>query len=98
MDQNSDDRQQETGQALAAAVGQRSLAQRLSPETKERALRDVGWVAEFLGVSKSWVYQATASGVLPCIRLGSSLRFEKAAIEGWLKGEKGKSVKLPSCR
>ena len=98
MDQNSEDRAEERGQTLAGPIGQRSLAQRLSPETKERALRDVGWVAEFLGVSKSWVYQATASGILPCIRLGSSLRFEKAAIEGWLKGERGKSVKLPSCR
>jgi excisionase family DNA binding protein len=72
--------------------------QRLSPDTKERALRDVAWVAEFLGVSKSWVYQATSNGVLPCIRLGSTLRFEKAAIERWLKGEQSKSVKLPGCR
>lgn len=66
--------------------------------SRERALRDVRWVAEFLGVSKSWVYQATSTGVLPCIRLGSTLRFEKAAIEAWLRGERIKSVKLPSCR
>jgi excisionase family DNA binding protein len=72
--------------------------QRLSLETKERALRDVAWVAEFLGVSKSWVYQATSTGVLPCIRLGSTLRFEKSVIEKWIKGEGSRSVKLPSCR
>lgn len=71
---------------------------RLSENSMETALRDVAWVAEFLGVSKSWVYQATTTGALPCIRLGSVLRFEKAAIERWLKGEQTKSVKLPGCR
>jgi len=71
---------------------------RPNPETNEHALRNVAWVAEFLGVSKSWVYQATANGGLPCIRLGSALRFEKTAIERWIRGEQGKSVKLPSCR
>ena len=71
----------------------------LGNASRDTALRSVGWVAEFLGVSKSWVYQATATGVLPCIRLGASLRFEKSAIERWLKGEAAsRSVKLPSCR
>ena len=70
----------------------------LGMESRERALRDVNWVAEFLGVSRSWVYQATATGVLPCIRLGANLRFEKAAIERWLQGESARSVNLPSCR
>ena len=69
----------------APATQTGTALQRLSPETKERALRDVAWVAEFLGVSKSWVYQATANGVLPCIRLGSALRFEKATIERWIR-------------
>ena len=40
-----------------------SAPQRPSPEANEHALRNVAWVAEFLGVSKSWVYQATANGV-----------------------------------
>ena len=70
----------------------------LGQKSRDQALRDVTWVSEFLGVSKSWVYQATATGVLPCIRLGATLRFEKGAIERWLKGESSKSVKLPGCR
>lgn len=90
MNQSDDNGQKEKQAQLPS--------QRLSPETKERALRDVAWVAEFLGVSRSWVYQATSTGVLPCVRLGATLRFEKAAIERWLKGEKSKSVKLPGCR
>jgi excisionase family DNA binding protein len=80
---------EERKESGGSALGQRSL---------EQCLRDVSWVAQFLGVSKSWVYQATATGVLPCIRLGATLRFEKGAIEKWLKGESGASVKLPSCR
>ncbi len=63
------------------------------------ALRDVGWVAEFLGVSKSWVYQATASGRLPCVRIGALVRFDPAVIKAWVKGETpGAIVTLPGCR
>ncbi len=63
------------------------------------ALRDVAWMAEFLGVSKSWVYQATASGRLPCVRIGALVRFDPAVIKAWVKGETpGAIVTLPGCR
>lgn len=58
--------------------------------TAERALRDVAWVAKFLGVSKSWVYQASASGVLPVIRIGALVRFDKRAVEAWIQKESSK--------
>lgn len=35
-------------------------------------LQDVKWLASYLGVSKSWVYQACARGRLPCIRVGAA--------------------------
>jgi excisionase family DNA binding protein len=71
----------------------------LGERSKEAALRSVAWVAEFLGVSKSWVYQATSSGNLPCIRIGSAVRFDPDAVRAWLRGEvSGASVKLPGCR
>ena len=56
--------------------------------------------AEFLGVSRSWVYQATASGRMPCIRVGALLRFNPAVIKAWARGEAAttKAVRLPSCR
>jgi excisionase family DNA binding protein len=46
-------------------------------------------VAEFLQVSRSWVYQKTEAGLMPVIRLpGSSLlRFEPASIEAFARGE-----------
>jgi excisionase family DNA binding protein len=61
-------------------------------------LKDVQWLAKFLGVSRSWVYQASASGVLPCVRIGALLRFDPAVIKAWVRGEGGKSVALPKCR
>lgn len=37
-----------------------------------------------LGVSRSWVYDAAARGIIPSIRVGSMLRFDMCAIRGWL--------------
>ena len=44
-------------------------------------------VARRLGVSRSWVYDAAASGRIPCVRLGGPdgpLRFLSEDIEAWL--------------
>jgi excisionase family DNA binding protein len=37
-----------------------------------------------LGVSRSWVYDAAARGLIPSIRVGSMLRFDVRAIRAWL--------------
>jgi excisionase family DNA binding protein len=45
-------------------------------------------VARRLGVSRSWVYDAAASGRIPCLRLGGldgPLRFLPEDIENWLE-------------
>ena len=45
-------------------------------------------VARRLGVSRSWVYDAAASGRIPCVRLGGPdgpLRFLPEDIENWLE-------------
>jgi len=63
------------------------------------SLWDVTELATFLKVSKSWVYQASAAGNIPCIRIGAALRFEPEAIRAWMHGEQGgKVIKLPGCR
>ena len=41
-------------------------------------------VAELLAVPVSWVRESTRSGAMPCVRLGRYVRFERAAVEGWL--------------
>lgn len=54
-----------------------------SPE----GLWDARDVATFLKVSRSWVYQRTERGALPCLRVGGLVRFEPAAIRAWARGE-----------
>jgi excisionase family DNA binding protein len=46
-------------------------------------------VAEFLKVSRSWVYQKAEAGLIPVMRMpGSSLlRFEPAKIQAYARGE-----------
>lgn len=70
----------------------------MSQASQPRALKDVHWVSAFLGVSKSWVYQATASGTIPCVRIGALVRFDPEVIKAWVRGETGKTVTLPGCR
>jgi predicted DNA-binding transcriptional regulator AlpA len=85
-------------QASSAA----SINKRMPVVSAERALRDVSWLSRQLGVSKSWVYQACASGVVPCVRIGALLRFDPAVIRAWLASGQvptsAKSIKIPSCR
>jgi len=40
-------------------------------------------VARYLKTSKSWVYQATASGRLPSVRVGHLRRFDPGKIRAW---------------
>lgn len=40
-------------------------------------------VARYLKTSRSWVYQATASGRLPSVRVGHLRRFHPATIQAW---------------
>ncbi|MFZ5479116.1 MAG: helix-turn-helix domain-containing protein [Myxococcota bacterium] len=76
------------------------MTSRLGQNSIETALRDMAWVAEYLDVSKSWVYQAVESGVLPCIKLGALLRFDAEVIKAWSRGQatSARAVRLPSCR
>lgn len=57
---------------------------KLGAMSRETALRDVEWLAEYLNVSTSWVYQATAAGKIPCVRIGASVRFNPVEIKKWI--------------
>lgn len=61
-------------------------------------LWDVKSAAEYLGVSQSWVYNAVASGHLPCIRLGGLLRFDPESLRQWALGADAPSIRRPGCR
>ena len=57
-------------------------------------------VAELLAVPVSWVRESTRSGAMPCVRLGRYVRFELAAVEGWLEScrQPGRSISLRAAR
>lgn len=40
--------------------------------------------AKLLGVSISWLYKASAAGVIPTLKVGRLLRFSPADLQRWL--------------
>jgi len=65
----------------------------------EECLWDAHDVAKFLSLSRSWVYRAVEAGTIPCIRIGSAVRFDPQTIKAWVRGEKGgKVISLPGCK
>jgi excisionase family DNA binding protein len=51
-------------------------------------LRDADYVAERLGVPRSWVYRAARSGALPSVRCGHYRRFAERDIERWIEEQR----------
>jgi excisionase family DNA binding protein len=45
-------------------------------------------VADFLRVSRSWVYHRAEAGELPCLRIGALLRFEPERVRAYTRGER----------
>lgn len=51
-------------------------------------LRDADYVAERLGVPRSWVYSAARRGALPSVRCGRYRRFAEGDIERWIEDQR----------
>mgnify|MGYP001328137799 CR=1 FL=1 len=49
-----------------------------------RLLVTVDWVCARLGLSRPRVYALTASGALPCVRLGRAIRYDPDRIERFI--------------
>ena len=47
----------------------------------------VNELAEFLDVSDKTIYKLIKKGELSCLRIGTSIRFEKSYIENWCKNK-----------
>lgn len=47
-------------------------------------LIDTDNLAEYLGVSRSWIYEARRSKHMPCFRLDGKLRFSRALVDSWV--------------
>jgi excisionase family DNA binding protein len=54
----------------------------------EDRLVDAAWVADFLGVPKSWVRDATRDGRLPCVPLGRYRRYDPQDVRAWVERQK----------
>lgn len=62
-------------------------------ETKLWTAHDV---ADYLRVSRSWVYHRAESGELPHFRVGGALRFCPADINAYVRGTKPETAKVVS--
>jgi excisionase family DNA binding protein len=59
-------------------------------------LRDADYVAERLGVPRSWVYRAARRDALPSIRCGRYRRFDERDIEHWIDGQRKTNSAAPA--
>lgn len=50
-------------------------------------LVNVKQLADLLGVPRSWVYQRTADGSIPMVRVGRYVRFDVRRVMDWLQTE-----------
>jgi excisionase family DNA binding protein len=68
------------------------------PADEPPELWDANDVAQYLKVSRSWVYQRAEAGLLPCLRLGGLLRFDPEKVRAFARGEvqPAKVVTFPS--
>lgn len=65
-----------------------SAMKELSPEVRDAlGLLTPAQVAALLQVSTDWVYDETAKGRLPALRLGRSIRFRPLDLQAWMTGE-----------
>lgn len=59
-----------------------------SSDQNGHGLWDSNDVARYLKVSRSWVYHRAEAGLLPCVRIGSLLRFDPEVIARVARGER----------
>ena len=66
--------------------GQQPQAADLEPPIRplDGPLLTANQAAALLSVKTSWIYEATRTGKLPCIRLGRHIRFTRGMLEEWL--------------
>ena len=57
------------------------------PTTISPELLDARQVSQMLSIGRNRVYELANTGTLPCIRLGATLRFPRAALLRWIEGQ-----------
>jgi excisionase family DNA binding protein len=59
-----------------------------SRDAMHERLMTVRELAAFLGLHEKTIYDWTARGELPCVRLGKRLRFQASDVSRWLQARK----------
>jgi excisionase family DNA binding protein len=78
----------EDGPTQVFARAARPTAPTPAPGPDWNGLWDSNDVARYLKVSRSWVYHRAEAGLLPCVRIGSLLRFDPKVIARLAQGGK----------
>lgn len=64
-------------------------ADQVSQKPEPEDLLTLDEVVAWLRVPRSWVYERTRKGQIPCLKLGKYLRFPRQALAQWLAGQTG---------
>ena len=59
----------------------------LNLKQQTEPLTDVDGLAKALLIPKSWVYNKTRQGLIPCVRVGKYYRFYLSEVLTWLKDQ-----------
>jgi excisionase family DNA binding protein len=59
----------------------------MNDSTSDSEVYTIDEMQKLLKVSRYAVYKATYNGTLPSVRIGKQIRYSKAAIDKWLRGE-----------
>ncbi len=65
-------------------------------DSMSEQLWDVNDVAKYLKVSRSWVYQRVAAGLLPYARIGALVRFRASRIRAFARESEQSSPEVGS--
>ncbi len=76
----------ETLQAIKLEISELKMTGPAYSDSEKAALSK-NELADFLGVSKSLIYEQTRQGKIPHVKLGSKAIYPKSEIVRWLKGE-----------
>ena len=64
----------------------------LVPAQPSAQLWTVDEATAYLRMSRSWVFDQAAAGLLPCRKLGRAIRFDPEEVRGFARGEAPPSV------
>jgi excisionase family DNA binding protein len=61
------------------------------PRKQEKRFFPLDWLVEYTGIPKNSIYQLTSKNLIPHIKRGRKLFFEKVQIDNWLEEGRVKS-------